>query len=76
MHAFISIVFMTFFVPIIYSEILNTSTYYSFKVCQWHIYTHAHLGLCPGKICECLGKTHAVKKQLEYLYTSTTQRKQ
>ena len=23
---------------------------YSFKVCQWRIYTQAHLVLCPGKI--------------------------
>ena len=34
------------------------------------------MGLCPGKICECLGKIHVVKEQLEYFCTSMTQRKQ
>jgi len=45
-------------------------------MCKWHIYTQAHLGLCPSNICECPGKIHVVKEQLEYLCTGTTQCKQ
>ena len=40
------------------------------------IYTWTHLGLYSGKICECPGKPHVVKEQLENFCISTTQCKQ